>query len=295
MNSFEQEFERCQKLVNDYLSVPGRFGASGGKLQQAMEYSLNAGGKRVRPILTMKFAEAVGSSKAELSALPFGCAIEMLHTYSLIHDDLPCMDNDSLRRGKPTNHVVFGEASAVLAGDALQAAAFEEILLADVEYDIKAKVAYELAHAAGSSGMCQGQVLDMEGETRQLSLDELTFMHRKKTGALLECACVSGVIAAGGWRPDQEEAARAFAAEIGLAYQIRDDILDCTSTTEQLGKPVGSDASNHKSTFVTLLGIEKCEEMIAECTQRAKVAVQAAFKDSSFLCDMADWLAGRTK
>ncbi|MBR1779809.1 MAG: polyprenyl synthetase family protein, partial [Oscillospiraceae bacterium] len=150
----------------------------------------------------------------------------------------------------------------------------------------------ELARAAGKDGMCAGQVLDLEGETRPLDLEELTLVHRKKTGALLEASCVIGVLCADGTEA-QLAAARAYAAEIGLAFQVRDDLLDCTSTTEELGKPVGSDAENHKSTFVTLLGEEGCRRVILDCTRRAKDAVSGAFPDAAYLCDMADWLAGR--
>lgn len=259
-------------------------------LYRAMSYSLTAGGKRVRPILTMKFCQAAGGDPDR--ALVLGCGVEMLHTYSLIHDDLPCMDNDDLRRGKPTNHVMFGEANAVLAGDALQTAAFETILSSDFPPQVRAASALELAKSAGRDGMCAGQVLDMEGEQRPLSLEELQLVHRKKTGALLEGACVIGVLAAEG-SEEMLRAARAYAAQIGLAFQIRDDLLDHFSTTEELGKPVGSDEANHKTTFYTLLGKERCEELILECTQRAKEAVQTAFADSNFLCAMADWLAQR--
>lgn len=290
MNAFEQELEHSRKLVDQYLSECFQEGTPQDQLYRAMSYSLNAGGKRVRPVLTMKFAEAVGGSEEQ--ALPLGCGIEMLHTYSLIHDDLPCMDNDSLRRGKPTNHIVFGECTAVLAGDALQAAAFETILSADLPASVRASTALELARDAGADGMCAGQVLDMEGETRALDLNEVTFLHKKKTGALLECACVIGVLAGGGTQAHQE-AARAFASEIGLAFQVRDDLLDCISTTEQLGKSVGSDIANHKSTFVTLLGEDGCEKLIAECTERAKEIVHKSFDGNAFLCAMADWLAGR--
>ena len=255
-----------------------------------MSYSLTAGGKRVRPILTMQFCAAAGGDAVK--ALPLGCGVEMLHTYSLIHDDLPCMDNDDLRRGKPTNHVMFGEANAVLAGDALQTAAFETILTADYPAEVRAAAALELSRGAGKDGMCAGQVLDIEGEQRPLTLDELKLVHRKKTGALLEAACVIGAIA-GGASELQLEATRRYAAEIGMAFQIRDDLLDHFSTTEELGKPVGSDEENHKTTFYTLLGRESCEAEIHACTERAKKIVSGAYTDSAFLCAMADWLAGR--
>lgn len=284
------ELERLRLQVDEALSgyfvdqVPYQ------NLYRAMAYSLNAGGKRVRPILTMKFCQAAGGDPDR--ALALGCGVEMLHTYSLIHDDLPCMDNDDLRRGKPTNHVVFGYANAVLAGDALQTAAFETVLTSDFPAEVRAQAALELARGAGRDGMCAGQVLDMEGEQRPLSLEELRLVHRKKTGALLEAACVMGVIAAQGSR-EMLTAARTYAAGIGLAFQIRDDLLDHFSTTEELGKPVGSDEANHKTTFYTLLGKERCEELIRESTEQAKEAIRPAFSDSEFLCAMADWLALR--
>lgn len=287
----ERELARLREQVDQALEGCFREKVPYQTLYQAMSYSLTAGGKRVRPILTIKFCEAAGGEGGR--ALALGCGVEMLHTYSLIHDDLPCMDNDELRRGKPTNHVVFGEANAVLAGDALQSAAYECILTSDYPAQVRAQAALELARGAGRDGMCAGQVLDLEGETRPLELEELQMVHRKKTGALLEAACVIGVIAAGGTQA-QMDAARGYAAQIGLAFQIRDDLLDQFSTTEELGKPVGSDKANHKSTFYTLLGRERCETLILECTQRAKELVAGAFADSNFLCGMADWLACRT-
>ena len=261
-----------------------------GTLIQAMNYSVNAGGKRLRPALLLEFCRMCGGN--EDWALPAACGVELLHTYSLIHDDLPCMDNDDLRRGKPTNHVMFGEANAVLAGDALQTAAFETILTADYPAEVRAAAALELSRGAGKDGMCAGQVLDIEGEQRPLTLDELKLVHRKKTGALLEAACVIGAIA-GGASELQLEATRRYAAEIGMAFQIRDDLLDHFSTTEELGKPVGSDEENHKTTFYTLLGRESCEAEIHACTERAKEIVSGAYTGSAFLCAMADWLAGR--
>ena len=284
------QLEELRLRVDETLSGYFQEQVPYGTLYRAMSYSLTAGGKRVRPILTMQFCQAAGGDPDR--ALALGCGVEMLHTYSLIHDDLPCMDNDDLRRGKPTNHVMFGEANAVLAGDALQTAAFEAVLSADLPAEVRAAAALELARSAGRDGMCAGQVLDMEGEQRPLSLEELQLVHRKKTGALLEGACVMGVIAAQGSQ-EMLQAARAYAAQIGLAFQIRDDLLDHISTTEELGKPVGSDEANHKTTFYTLLGEQRCQELILECTKQAKQAVRTAFADSEFLCAMADWLAQR--
>ena len=289
--TLEQQLAPLRAQVEAYLreALP-ETPCSQARLYDAMRYSLLAGGKRVRPVLTLLFCRAAGGD-AE-AALPFGCGVEMLHTYSLIHDDLPCMDNDALRRGKPTNHVVYGECLAVLAGDALQAAAFEQILSAPLPGEVRAQAALELARGAGKDGMCAGQTLDMEGEGRTLSLEELTRIHRHKTGALLEAACVLGVLAAGG-TPAQLAAARAYAGEIGLAFQIRDDLLDCISTTQQLGKPVGSDAENEKTTYVTLLGVEGSKRQVEAHTRAAQAALREAFPEETLLIEFADWLAGR--
>ena len=218
-------------------------------LFEAMRYSLNAGGKRIRPILVLEFCRITGGDCDK--ALPVACAIEMLHTYSLIHDDLPCMDNDDLRRGKPTNHVVYGECTATLAGDALQAEAFGTILRSELPAEARAECARILADAVGADGMCGGQFLDMIGENKLLTADELDEINSRKTGALLIAACTMGVAAAGG-NEKQSEAASRFGAAIGAAFQIRDDMLDVISTSEQLGKPIGSDAQEHKNTYMAV-------------------------------------------
>ena len=216
----------------------------------------------------------------------------MLHTYSLIHDDLPCMDNDDLRRGKPTNHVVYGECTAVLAGDALQAEAFGTILRSELSADARANCAEILADAVGSDGMCAGQFLDMAGENKVLSEEDLNEINSRKTGALLIAACKMGVAAAGG-RDEQLEAAALFGAAIGAAFQIRDDILDVISTNEALGKPVGSDAQENKNTYMALYGEERCMEMIRRLTESAKSALSGAFSDTAFLSGLADSMVTR--
>lgn len=221
----------------------------------------------------------------------------MLHTYSLIHDDLPCMDNDDLRRGKPTCHKVYGECTATLAGDALQAAAFEYILRApELEAEARARMCLTLARAVGVGGMCGGQYLDMEGEGRKLTLEELNEIHSKKTAALLKASCQIGVLAAGIKEETEEmlRAADAYAEHIGIAFQIRDDLLDELATTEELGKPVGSDRANDKYTFASLLGREACLRLIEEHTALAKKALEGVFHDRDALCWLADALAGRT-
>lgn len=260
-------------------------------LLESMRYSLTAGGKRIRPMLVLEFCRISGGDINK--ALPVACAIEMLHTYSLIHDDLPCMDNDELRRGKPTNHVVYGECTAVLAGDALQAEAFGTIARSDLSAEARSSCVEILAAAAGSDGMCAGQFLDMIGENKQLTEAELDEINSRKTGALLIAACKMGVAAAGG---DEKllEAAAMYGACVGAAFQIRDDVLDVVSTSEQLGKPVGSDAQEHKNTYMALLGEDKCMQMVQKLTQGAKNALNGAFCDTGFLCDLADSLVTRT-
>ena len=259
-------------------------------LLESMRYSLTAGGKRIRPILVLEFCRISGGDVQK--ALPVACAIEMLHTYSLIHDDLPCMDNAALRRGKPTNHVVYGECTAVLAGDALQAEAFGTILRSELSADARANCAEILADAVGSDGMCAGQFLDMEGENKVLSEEELNEINSRKTGALLIAACKMGVAAAGG-SEDQLEAAALFGAGIGAAFQIRDDILDVISTNEALGKPVGSDAQENKNTYMALYGEERCMKMIRRLTESAKSALSGAFTDTAFLSGLADSMVTR--
>ena len=259
-------------------------------LLESMRYSLTAGGKRIRPILVLEFCRISGGDIQK--ALPIACAVEMLHTYSLIHDDLPCMDNDDLRRGKPTNHVVYGECTAVLAGDALQAEAFGTILRSELPAEVRANCAEILADAVGSDGMCAGQFLDMKGENMVLSEDELNEINSRKTGALLIAACRMGVAAAGG-SDEQLEAAALFGAAIGAAFQIRDDILDVISTDEALGKPVGSDAKENKNTYMALYGQERCMQMIRRLTESAKSLLGGAFTDTDFLCGLADSMVTR--
>ena len=261
-------------------------------LLDAMRYSLLAGGKRIRPVLLLKFCEAAGGERS--AALPAACGIEMLHTYSLIHDDLPCMDNDDLRRGKPTCHKVFGETNAVLAGDALQSAAYGAVLSSPVAPERTAAMAKTLAFAAAEQGMCGGQYLDTSKEGLPVTEDELYEIHRLKTGALLRAACVMGVQCTGG-TAEQVSAAEDFAMNLGLAFQIRDDVLDTISTVDELGKPIGSDAAEKKTTFVSLLGVEECTRLVHEHTEKAKSAIAGLFSDTDFLCWLADVLADRRK
>jgi len=263
--------------------------ASWHELRRAQRYSLLAGGKRVRPMLTLEFCRICGGD-AE-AALPVACAVEMLHTYSLIHDDLPCMDNDTLRRGKPTNHVVFGECNAVLAGDALQADAFAVLLSAQLPAERLSRCAALLARAAGSGGMCAGQLLDTAAEGKGVEEAQLREIHSLKTGAMIKAACAMGVAAAGGSEA-QLRAAEAYGEALGMAFQIRDDVLDATATEETLGKPIGSDAREGKTTFVSLLGEERCRGLVKELTTRACAALEN-FEDAAFLEELAVLLAER--
>ena len=277
-----------KKLVDSKLSeFFNPSGMSYDGLLESMHYSLTAGGKRIRPTLVLEFCRISGGDVEK--ALPVACAIEMLHTYSLIHDDLPCMDNDDLRRGKPTNHVVYGECTATLAGDA-----FGTIARSELPAENKIACVEILADAVGSDGMCAGQYLDMVGESKRLTEEELDDINSRKTGALLIAACRMGVAAAGG-SGEMLEAAAHYGACVGAAFQIRDDILDVISTSEELGKPIGSDAQEHKNTYMALLGESKCMEMIEKLTNQAKSALCGAFDDTKFLCDLADSMVTRRK
>jgi geranylgeranyl diphosphate synthase type II len=263
-------------------------------LIDSMEYSLKAGGKRVRPMLALEFCELCGGDIQK--AVPFGCAVEMIHTYSLIHDDLPCMDDDDLRRGKPSNHIVYGEDIALLAGDALQTLAFdviskeETVNLSGATACVKAS--NTLAKYAGALGMVGGQVIDLEHEDKQASIDILSEMDIKKTSGLIKASCEMGCIAAGA--DDKKiNSAGLYGEYIGVAFQIVDDILDVTSSVEELGKPVGSDESNQKSTYVSLLGIDKCKELVADYTQKAIDALDVFEGNKEPLIDFAVKLANR--
>ena len=258
------------------------------ELFDAMRYSLLAGGKRLRPIFAFDFCRMCGGDWK--NAAPFAAAIEMIHTYSLIHDDLPSMDNDDFRRGRPTNHKVYGEAMAILAGDALLTDAFLTAASAQLPDPSKMSLAISvLAQCAGSLGMVGGQVLDIKSEERQLTEEEVIAIQSRKTGALVNAACVLGVIAAGG-SDKQIEAAAGFAGLLGLAFQIRDDMLDVIGTQEEMGKGVGTDAA--KNTFVRLHGLEKCEELVTRYTNSA-IDLLSIFPDAAYMTDLAMSLTSR--
>ncbi len=255
---------------------------------KAMNHAVSAGGKRIRPTLTIAACVACGGNKED--ALPFACALEMIHTYSLIHDDLPCMDNDDFRRGKPTCHKVYGEAMAVLAGDGLLTLAFETAAKADLPADRIIKGIQTLSHLAGMEGMIGGQVVDMESEGKDISEETLTFLHRHKTGALLQAAMLLGGIAAGATEQELEQL-NAYGDALGLAFQIQDDILDVTGT-ESLGKPVGSDAEQKKTTFVTMYGLERSFALAQEYTEKSVNAAKK-LREPDFFITLAEQLMNR--
>lgn len=265
--------------------------ASYHKLTDSMHYSLTAGGKRLRAILTLEFCRICGGDVEK--ALPVACGVEMLHTYSLIHDDLPVMDNDDLRRGKPSNHKVFGECTATLAGDALQALAFETILKADLPALRALKCAQILANAAGHEGICGGQQLDLEWEGKILSAPELEEIYLRKTSALIRAACLMGVAAAGGTQAQRDAAAR-YADHFGYAFQIRDDMLDVIGDEKTFGKPIGSDREEGKTTFADLLGLEKSQQLVREHSALAANAL-SAMADADFLVHLVHALEERNK
>lgn len=258
------------------------------ELIHAMKYSLQAGGKRIRPSLCLEFCKVCGG-KIEL-AIPFACAVEIIHTYSLIHDDLPCMDDDDYRRGKKSNHIVYGEDIALLAGDALQSLAFETALNSDtinlVGSEKAARCAGTLAKYCGTLGMVGGQVIDLQNENKKAAIEVLYQMDLKKTAAIIKASCEMGCICAGADK-SQIHAASLYGEYIGIAFQIVDDMLDVTSTQEQLGKPTGSDISNNKSTYVSLLGIKGCTQLVNELTQKAIDCLNVFSSDTTSLAELA--------
>ncbi len=288
--NFDEKSREYRGFIETYLAdFYTRFHNEPQKpLFEAMEYSLLAGGKRLRPIFAFDFCRMSGGDWRE--AAPFAAAVEMIHTYSLIHDDLPCMDNDDFRRGRPTNHKVYGEGMAVLAGDALLTDAFLSAASAKLPKSEEMSTAIALlAECAGSLGMVGGQVLDIMSEARELSEEEVLAIQFRKTGCLISAACCLGAIA-GGATQEQFEAAAQFAAGIGLAFQIRDDMLDVIGTQEEMGKGVGTDET--KNTFVRLYGLDRCEELVQKYTQYAIDAL-AAFQDTEYMVALAKSLTDR--
>ena len=287
---FQTRYDAYLDAIEKYLGRLFTAEKPYGKLYEAIRYSLLSGGKRIRPVLTLEFAR-VGGMDWHL-ALPYACALELVHNYSLIHDDLPCMDDDDLRRGKPTNHKVYGEALAILAGDAMQPEAFRMIAQAPMmSAENRLEAIQVLARACGADGMVAGQVLDtvcdVRDEAGRLELDRL------KTGVMITAAAELGCVAAK-MPPTMRLQALEYASELGLAFQIRDDMLDVTGDEAVFGKPIGSDREEGKVTYVDLKGLEGCRQALEEHTTRAKAAV-ATWGDRSFLLELADHLLSREK
>ena len=286
--------QRKMDLINQQLNeIYTENMALNKDLAKAMNYSLMAGGKRLRPILIMAAADALGVDGEKF--LRLSTSIEFIHTYSLIHDDLPAMDNDDYRRGKLTNHKVFGEALAILAGDALLTMAFE-IIAADknVAAETKVKIITEMSKAAGAEGMVGGQVIDMQSENKKIDIQTLKQMHAAKTGALFCAAIRSGAILAGA---DEKQLANLteYARQFGLAFQITDDILDVVGDEKTIGKPVGSDEKNHKSTYVTLGSLESAKALAQEAVDKAKASLVDFGENAEFLRALVDYLITRNK
>ncbi|MCI5809701.1 MAG: polyprenyl synthetase family protein [Oscillospiraceae bacterium] len=290
--SFQEQWKTYREEIEEALdrALP-KTSCRQEKVIEAMRYSLLGGGKRIRAILVLEFARLGGISMRQ--AMPVACALEMIHAYSLIHDDLPCMDDDALRRGKPSCHIQFGEATALLAGDGLLTCAFETAAQAADELPAANVLAVEkrLSACAGYLGMIGGQVIDLESEGQPIDLETLEQMYRLKTGALLEASCVSGCLLAG--QEEKIATAENYARFLGLAFQIVDDILDVTGDPSLLGKPVGSDEANHKNTFVTLLGLEKAQEIAKSYTEKALRQLEMLGAAESFLTDLTDALLNR--
>ena len=264
---------------------------SNNAVTDAMAYSVKNGGKRIRPFLALEFSKACCGDLS--SALDFGCAIEMIHTYSLIHDDLPCMDNDDMRRGKPSCHIAYGEDNALLAGDGLLTYAFKLITLANNVPEANIIKAVRCL-SENSSGMIDGQVLDLQFETSEPTPEDVLEMYKLKTGCLLIASCQLGCLSSNKYDEKMSQAAYDYAINLGLAFQIMDDILDVTSDEATLGKPVGSDEKNEKSTIVKFFGLEKSKEMVDKYTAKAINALNDIDGDTAILKEFALYMANRT-
>ena len=285
--------EEVEQMVMKYLPEEENYQKT---IMEAMNYSMMAGGKRLRPMLMLETYRLFGGKSKVIE--PFMAAIEMIHTYSLVHDDLPAMDNDEYRRGKKTTHAVYGEAMGILAGDALLNFAFETALKA---FDMEptnvniGKALQVLANKAGIYGMIGGQVVDVQAEgSTDMTKEKLDFIYRLKTGALMEASMVIGAILAGATKVEQQTV-ETIAGEIGLAFQIQDDILDVTSTKEVLGKPIGSDEKNQKFTYVTFEGLEKAREDVARITEQAVAHMDSLVVKNDFLNELLLFLIAREK
>lgn len=291
---------RAKKIEHEMLEYVDETDPQFGVIFDSMRYSLAAGGKRLRPILTLEFAEIAAiqnsfdTDHVKKAALPYACAVEMAHTYSLIHDDLPCMDNDDMRRGKPTNHKVYGEANALLAGDALLTKAFETILQArKTGHQKNCEAALLLAKAVGGSGMIGGQVLDLKGENEKFDFETLERLQSLKTGELIRCASLLGCIA-GDADVELTKAAEEYSVCLGRAFQIVDDILDVEGDDTLLGKPTGSDAKSGKTTFLSFMSTDEAKAYAARLTDQAVNAIKPFF-GSEVLIHIAESMLVRKK
>lgn len=287
-NILKDDISLVERAIIDFLPVCND---NQDEVVEAMKYSLSNGGKRLRPVFCLEFAASLGLDKRE--ALPFACAIEYIHTYSLIHDDLPCMDNDDFRRGKPSCHKKFSEDTALLAGDALLTHAFQIITESDLSDFKKVNAVSLLSQNSGAAGMIGGQVIDLKYEKENPSLNQLLSVHKLKTGALISAACLMGCIA-GGATEKQMAAASKFAYTLGIAFQIKDDILDVVGDSAVLGKPVGSDADNNKTTYVTVAGLEKAQQDVSLLTSNA-ISLLDCFDNNEFLVMLSNKLVIRNK
>ena len=284
----EKDIEIIEKAILDKLPVCKD---NQDEVVSAMKYSLSNGGKRLRPVFCLEFANCCGLEKEKV--LDFACALEFIHTYSLIHDDLPCMDDDDFRRGKPSCHKQFGEATALLAGDALLTHAFELIANADLSADKRMKAVSVLSSNSGVAGMIGGQVIDLKYESEDPDLSQILSVHKLKTGALIAAACLLGCIAAGA-NESQLNSANEFAYNLGIAFQIKDDILDVIGDREELGKPIGSDAENDKTTYVSVKGLEAAQKDVEEYTEKA-ISSLSEFENAAFIKILAEELINRSK
>jgi geranylgeranyl diphosphate synthase type II len=288
-HSFDYYRERVERVLEQYLPAADE---APERLHEAMRYSVLAGGKKLRPVLAMATCKALGGDPE--TALPAACALELIHAYSLIHDDLPAMDDDALRRGRPTCHIAFDEATAILCGDALQALAFELIADAPVlSAQHRLGMIAELARAAGHAGMVGGQAIDLAAVGKQLDIAALELMHRRKTGALIEAAAVLGAIAAGAADKAVLAAARRYAAALGLAFQVKDDILDVEGETGTIGKQRGADAERNKPTYPALLGLEAARAHLGNLHREACDALTNLDGDTRALRELADFVITR--
>ena len=289
-SSLKYRVDYIEKLLKEYMPEEKGYQKT---IFEAMNYSLKAGGKRLRPILTLEACRIVGGNEED--AIPFAIAIEMIHTYSLIHDDLPALDNDDLRRGRPTNHKVYGDAMAILAGDGLLNYAFEIMLKSSIGKENPAKylnAINEIAKSSGVYGMIGGQVVDIESEDKKIEMEKLDFIHLNKTAAIIVGCMRAGAII-GDATEKQLENITKYATNIGLSFQIADDILDITGDESKLGKKVGSDIDNNKSTYPSLIGLEKSKEIANDLINEAKTRISNIKGDNEFLNDLAEYIVAR--